>query len=319
MGERPIRLGLLEFGELPLRDVIKTAQLAEELGFARFWLTEHLGLIENSLLVTPLIAGATSRIRVGPAGVLLRYYPAAVVGRDGVFLERAFPGRIDLGLAGGRHREGTDLPFLDGRTHLHAPETLQEKIRVVAETVAAHEPAEERPELWVLGSSDSPERARAAARAHAHFSLSLMHRVPQPSPLAIRAYREEEERLGLAPGQAGVAITLACVESARARKGHQSPYPGIPGKAIVETAAVCRERIEEICREYDVSEVAILECSVGIERRCASIRMLIEAFGGRITPGRSAAREGNKAARDPTSGPRRSTPRRMRERSRRRP
>jgi alkanesulfonate monooxygenase SsuD/methylene tetrahydromethanopterin reductase-like flavin-dependent oxidoreductase (luciferase family) len=319
MGERPIRLGLLEFGELPFQDVIKTAQLAEKLGFARFWLTEHRGLIENTLLVTPLIASATSRIRVGPAGVLLRYYPAALVGRDGVFLERAFPGRIDLGLACGRHHEGTDLHFLDGRTHLHAPETLEEKIRVVAETVAAHEPAEERPELWLLGSSDSPKRGQSAARARAHFSLSLMHRATPPSPLVIRAYREEEERLGLARGQAGVAIQLACVESARERKRHRSPYPGIPGKAIVETAAVCRERIEEICREYDVSEISILESSVGIERRCASMRMLVEAFGGLITPGRSAPREGTKAARDPTLGPRRSAPRRTRERSRRRP
>ena len=126
MGERGVRLGLLEFGDLGLRELIETAQAAEELGFARFWLAEHLGLLENTLLVTPLVASATSHIRVGPAGVLLRYYPPALVGRDGVLLEHAFPGRIDLGLAGGRHPEGSDSRFLDGRTHLYEKETLEE-------------------------------------------------------------------------------------------------------------------------------------------------------------------------------------------------
>jgi alkanesulfonate monooxygenase SsuD/methylene tetrahydromethanopterin reductase-like flavin-dependent oxidoreductase (luciferase family) len=281
MVERTIRLGLLEFGDLSLRDIVETAWLAEELGFSRFWLAEHLGLLENTLLVTPLVASATSRIRVGPAGVLLRYYPPALIGRDGLLLEQAYPGRIDLGLAGGRHPEGRDLRFLDGRTHLHEPEVLEEKLRIVAETIAAHERAEERPELWFLGASDSAHRGQSAARLRAHFSLSLMHLTTPPSPLPIRAYREEEARLGLAGGQAGIAIALACVESARARAKHRSPH-GVLGKAIVETAAVCRERIEELCDEYDVSEVSILECSEGLERRSASMRMLVEAFGGRV-------------------------------------
>jgi alkanesulfonate monooxygenase SsuD/methylene tetrahydromethanopterin reductase-like flavin-dependent oxidoreductase (luciferase family) len=279
MGERRIRLGLLEFGDLTLREIIRTAQVAEELGFARFWLAEHLGILENTLLVTPLVASATSTIRVGPAGVLLRYYPAALVGRDGVLLEHAFPGRIDLGLAGGRHPEGSDSRFLDGRTHLYEKETLEEKIRVVAATLAEHAPPEARPELWLLGSSDSAHRAQSAARLHAHFSLSLFHDATPPSALPIRAFREEEARLGQARGHAGVAIALACVESARARARHRSPFPRIPGKPFVETAALCLERLEEICDQYDVSEVSILECSEGLERRCASLRMLVEAFG----------------------------------------
>ena len=159
-----ILLGLLDFGELPLPAVIRSARLAEELGFSRYWLAEHAGLVENALLATGLVAAATSRIRVGPAGVLLRYYPAARVGRDGIYLARGFPGRIDLGLAGGRHPDGGDREFLDGRTHLYARETLEQKLRIVARTVAAHAPAKERPQVWFLGNSDSTLRARSAAR-----------------------------------------------------------------------------------------------------------------------------------------------------------
>ena len=282
MRTRRIRLGLLDFGDLPLPAVIRSARLAEELGFSRYWLAEHVGLVENALLATGLVAAATSRIRVGPAGVLLRYHPAACVGRDGIYLARGFPGRIDLGLAGGRHPKGGDREFLDGRTHLYAPETLEEKIRIVARTVAAHAPAKERPQVWLLGASDSPRRACSAARLRTEFCLSLLHDVKPPSPLPISAYRREARRLGRNPGRASIAIALACVASARARARHRPAHAGIPGTAIVETPAVCRERIEELCRTYDVSEVSILECSVGLERRLASIAMLAEAFAGHL-------------------------------------
>jgi hypothetical protein len=55
---------------------------------------------------------------------------------------------------------------------------------------------------------------------------------------------------------------------------------------IVEDAAVCRERLEELCERYDASEVSILECSHGAERRAASMQALMEAFRRR-QPGRA--------------------------------
>ena len=287
MGHPTFRLGLIEFGELPLASILSTARLAEELGFARYWISEHRGLIESALLVTPLVASATSRIRVGPAGVLLRYYPAMSVARDGILLEQAFPGRIDLGLAGGRHAAGQDEPFLDGRAHLYAPETYDEKLRIVGETVAAHRPARERPELWVLGSSESASRGQSAARAHACFSLSLMHGAEVPGPTAIAAFRAEERRLRRRPRTVGIAVLLSCIESARERRRHRTPFPGLRGPVIVEDAAVCRERLEELCERYDASEVSILECSHGAERRAASMQALMEAFRRR-QPGRAA-------------------------------
>jgi hypothetical protein len=214
--------------------------------------------------------------------VLLRYYVAACVGRDGIYLAKGFPGRIDLGLAGGRYPDGQDGPFLDGRTHLYDHETLTDKIRAVASTVAAHKPAKERPQVWLLGTSDIALRARLAARLRAQFCLSLWHHETLPSRLPIRAYRKEARRLRRVPGRAAVSIALACISSERERARHRSAHPGVGGKVIVETPAICRERIESLCRVYDVSEVSILECSVGVQRRLASIAMLAEAFGRRL-------------------------------------
>ena len=163
-------------------------------------------------------------------------------------------------------------------------------------TVNAHPVPDERPEVWLLGSSDSPARGQSAARLGAHFCLSLLHAATPPSPIAIASYRAEERRLERPAGHAAIAITVACIQSARERRRHQTPFPAIPGKAIVETAAICRERIEELCHAYGVREIAILECSDGLARRRESLQRLAEVFKPRAKTG---ARGG------PTSGPRR--------------
>jgi alkanesulfonate monooxygenase SsuD/methylene tetrahydromethanopterin reductase-like flavin-dependent oxidoreductase (luciferase family) len=274
----PLRVGLLEFGDLTLGAIIDVAQVADTLGYSRFWLAEHAGAIENARILTPLVAGSTSRIRVGPGGVLLRYSAAASVGRDGVLLERVFQGRIDLGLAAGRFPPGVDAEVLDGRTDAYVPSTFEAKLRVVSETVSRHEPEAERPEVWFLGGS--VQRGESAARLHAHFALSLIHTPAPPTPDAIRAYREEEARLGLAPGHAVIALAMSCVESPREVEGYVSPYPGMPGNPFVGTGASCRERLEEMCAAYGATEVSVLEASHDFERRRASLTMLAEACGG---------------------------------------
>ena len=81
------------------------------------------------------MAGSTARIRVGPAGVLLRYYAAAAVARDGMFLESTFE-RIDLGLAGGSIAPPEDAPFIDGRVDVYSAEAFERKLRTVAELIS---------------------------------------------------------------------------------------------------------------------------------------------------------------------------------------
>jgi len=108
----PIAMGLLDFcnvgadgsAERGLGDTIETAVLAERLGYKRYWLAEHWGAdvsTPSPELLTPIIAGMTERIRVGPAGVLLPFYSPLKVASNALLAERLFPGRIDLGLARG--------------------------------------------------------------------------------------------------------------------------------------------------------------------------------------------------------------------------
>lgn len=85
-----------------LRNTLRLAQHCEQLGYARFWVSEHHN---NPAIVgsaPEILLGAlttlTSRIRLGAAGVLLPFYAPFKVAEQFNVLEALAPGRIDLGL-----------------------------------------------------------------------------------------------------------------------------------------------------------------------------------------------------------------------------
>jgi alkanesulfonate monooxygenase SsuD/methylene tetrahydromethanopterin reductase-like flavin-dependent oxidoreductase (luciferase family) len=83
---------------------IEIAVLADRLGFQRYWLAEHWGadvITPSPEVLTPVIAGLTNRIRVGPAGILLQFYSPLKVACNALLAEALFPGRTELGLARG--------------------------------------------------------------------------------------------------------------------------------------------------------------------------------------------------------------------------
>lgn len=159
-----------------IRDTLSLAQHCEQLGYHRFWLSEHHGLptIVGSApeILMAAIAARTERIRIGSAGVMLPHYSALKVAEQFRVLESLAPGRIDLGV--GR------APGGDMRTALAlnpnaamAAEAFPEQVRDLQawtslprhRGISAHPLTPAAPELWVLGSSDY------GARLAAHFGL----------------------------------------------------------------------------------------------------------------------------------------------------
>ena len=96
-------------GSQALRNTIDLAQLADRLGYHRYWVAEHHGgptLAGPSpeVLIGP-IASATERIRVGSGGVMLPHYSPLKVAQSFSVLAGLYPGRIDLGIG---RAAGTD-------------------------------------------------------------------------------------------------------------------------------------------------------------------------------------------------------------------
>jgi alkanesulfonate monooxygenase SsuD/methylene tetrahydromethanopterin reductase-like flavin-dependent oxidoreductase (luciferase family) len=277
-----IRIGVLEFGDLTLSAVLSCAQLADRFGYSRYWLAEHVGgdrvtggrPYTNSLLMVPLVAGVTEQIRVGPAGVLLRYFAAAAVARDAAFLERVF-GRVDLGLAAGRIPSPWDAMFRDGRNDVDSNEYFDTKAAEVARWIDENVPSADRPPVWVHTSSGAPDRVAKATQLGANLAVSLFH-PPRPPHDVARAFRDASASRGR-DARAVVALSLACIESERERAAFRSAHA--VERTFVDTPARCRERIADVADTYAVDEVIVLESSVGIERRLASLQFIAEAFG----------------------------------------
>src|SRR5690348_12920589 len=96
-------------GAVALKNSLDLAQLADRLGYTRYWVAEHHNLpsVASSApdIMIGQIAALTQRIRVGSGGVMLPNHAPLVVAERFKVLEALFPGRIDLGLG---RAPGTD-------------------------------------------------------------------------------------------------------------------------------------------------------------------------------------------------------------------
>ncbi|MFC4120763.1 LLM class flavin-dependent oxidoreductase [Nonomuraea zeae] len=85
-----------------LRETVRFARQAEELGYHRFWVSEHHSVpgVAGSAptVLAAAVAAATGTIRVGTGGVMLPNHRPLVVAEQFGVLESLHPGRIDMGL-----------------------------------------------------------------------------------------------------------------------------------------------------------------------------------------------------------------------------
>ena len=178
------------------------AQLADRLGYKRFWLAEHHNMAHVASTATVVligyIASQTSSIRVGSGGIMLPNHAPLIVAEQFGTLEILYPNRIDLGL--GR------APGTDGLTAQAIRKDFYEQSQRFPQNVEALEdffstdnaaanvrafPAEgTNVPIWILGSSmDSAALAAAKGLRYAfagHFAPKQMYQ-------AFEYYRENFE------------------------------------------------------------------------------------------------------------------------------
>jgi luciferase family oxidoreductase group 1 len=211
-----------------LHNTLDLAQLADALGFTRYWLAEHHNtpLIASSApeIMIGHVAGVTQRIRVGSGGIMLPNHTPLKVAETFRVLEALHPGRVDLGLGRApgtdaltalalrRSREllGADdfparledlLAFLD---HGFPPGHPLERIRAMPDDVPM-------PEVWLLGSSDFS--AELSARLGLRFAFAH-HIQPWPAIAALRIYREHFQPSDyLQEPESLIGVSVVCAET----------------------------------------------------------------------------------------------------------
>src|SRR5260370_20647265 len=132
-------LSNVRLGETPraaLHQTVVLARHVEALGFKRFWLAEHHGVLNSASAATSVlighVAGKTSVIRVGSGGVMLPNHPPLVIAEQFGTLASLYPDRIDLGLgrAAGGHDGVLQALRVGPRSEEHTSE-LQSHLNLV--------------------------------------------------------------------------------------------------------------------------------------------------------------------------------------------
>ena len=181
-------------------DTLSLAQIADKLGYNRYWFAEHhnsvaIGSSATSILIGKIAEG-TERIRVGSGGIMLPNHSPLIIAEQFGTLGTLYENRIDLGLG---RAPGTDQATASAirsdfyEAAMSFPNEIQkiqnyfsvdnatEKVRAnVAEGVAVP--------LYILGSStDSAHLAAEKGLPYAfasHFSTAQLMR-------ALEIYRQE--------------------------------------------------------------------------------------------------------------------------------
>ncbi|MEV6238584.1 LLM class flavin-dependent oxidoreductase [Lentzea sp. NPDC051838] len=158
-----------------LRNTADLAELAEELGFHRYWVPEHHGMRGVASSAPAVLVGhlatLTERLRIGSGGVLLPNHPPLVVAEQFGTLAALHPGRIDLGI--GRAPGGAPHVVSTLRRSAAPYREQLEELQALldpADTVAVPVKGGNVPELWLLGSS--PSTADLAAELGMRFAFA---------------------------------------------------------------------------------------------------------------------------------------------------
>ena len=89
---------------------VKSAQLAEKLGYTRYWFSEHHNFPNVASAATSIlighIASQTKTLRVGSGGIMLPNHSTLSVAEQFGTLDGLYPSRIDMGLG---RAPGTDM------------------------------------------------------------------------------------------------------------------------------------------------------------------------------------------------------------------
>jgi luciferase family oxidoreductase group 1 len=239
----PLRLSILDQSPVSegstasqaLRNTLDLAQLADELGYHRYWLAEHHG---GPMLAGPSpealigpVAAATSRIRVGSGGVMLPHYSPFKVAETFSLLAGLYPGRIDLGIGRAAGTDPVTAFALQRDRRQAAPDDFPQQLAELLGHLEGRLPPDhpfarlaatlpgrpELPEVWLLGSS--MQSALWAAELGLPYAFADF--INPGGAEAARTYRErfaEHEHADRQPRTAVAVWAIAAEDEAAARR-----------------------------------------------------------------------------------------------------
>jgi luciferase family oxidoreductase group 1 len=277
-----MRLGLLDIADR-IDQTLELAQLAERLGYTRYWIAEHQPQ-PSPVLQAALVLGQTETIRVGTGGVLMHYHPPLRTAHDFRFLERVFPGRVDAGFCGGSTADGEILEAdRDGRDY-GAVQAMYARRCACFATYLRDPPDAARawrhglaPRGWSLGGGW--RSAEIAAVNGLGLGYSLLYGASADDPSIIQRYRTEfVAHADMSAPQAIVAVCGVCAPTDAEAEELAAPLAGkFFHPRIVGSPARCAEQLAELGQRYAVDEIVFADLLSDGEARVRCHELLARA------------------------------------------
>ena len=215
-----------------LTESVSLAQIAEKLGYERYWVAEHhnsggyAGTAPEILIGQ--IASKTTTIKVGSGGVMLSHYSAFKVAEVFRLLDAFYPKRIEIGIGrapGSDQLTAAALSYPKYPMDIqqfpqqvvdligHLSETLDKEHPFINIKVQPGDAPNKIPDVWLLGSSDYS--ARLAAELGLPFSFAdFFGTTAGHGPQIAELYRKQFKPSGyLLKPQLSVALNVMCADT----------------------------------------------------------------------------------------------------------
>jgi luciferase family oxidoreductase group 1 len=283
-----------------LQTIVRTAPIAECLGFSRFLLAEHYEshfAYSCPEIIIPAIGSITKKIRIGSAGVLLYLHSPLKIAGDFRALAALYPGRIDLGIGAGagpceslRLALRPDLNLETARETRVYEKKLQELIAFCRDEASPIDGnirgpiphKQQSPPLLLLGSGKGLGNMTLAARYGTAFCYSLYHSSPDSiDPAIIERYKDQfEPSTQAAEPEALVAATVLCAETdseaVAALRLFRLHQPSIR-PTIFGSPRRCADQIDALLRKFACSELILIPLCEGFADRIRGYETLANA------------------------------------------
>ena len=274
-----------------LNRLFEMAEQADNCGFERLWLGEHLNsktLWSNPEPLLPVLLGITENIKVGCAGILLRFHQPLRVASAFRLINAMYPGRVDLGLAGGftsdivaklmtgkKIDEIAKVNFYDLVDELC--DFYDNEEAHISKGVFVAPPYFNKPEMWLLSLGFN--RLNEALKYGLNYSRSIFHAQATNKQNALdelnRFKADFHQKYNKLP-HINLAFSGILTENENEtriervkenKKGSNDFFV----TNIIGDASHFKEKIEEYQAYYEIDDFAFFDRTPGIEKRVNNI------------------------------------------------
>lgn len=268
---------------------IFAAPLADSLGYAGYWLTEHIapgGAHGSATMMSALVAGLTEHLRVGTAGILLNHRAPASAAMDFRLASLMFADRFDAGFCGGAahatyrsilNEELADQSYVERVDRLVG---FSRGIAANGERLSWPPVDAPAPRLWYHGGSVRSAEHAARLSVSYGYALHFQQCVDDPAPLRAYARSFVPSEFQSAPS-ACLAVAGYCSDSAR-------DVAQVLGSALVNPYLVprvvgspeqCADTLRSLAERYGVDHIAFCPVAPSTEAIGRCLEALADGLG----------------------------------------